>query len=149
MYRTNTCNELNKDFEGKIVKLAGWVHRRRDHGGLIFIDLRDGYGLTQIVFDPENKDSFEIGDKCRSEFVLEIEGKVRMRPDGQTNENLETGAIEILVEKAAILNSAKTPPFEVDQDKEVSEELRLKYRYIDLRRERLHKNIMLIILFIL
>lgn len=141
MYRTHTCNELNKKSDGEVVKLAGWVHRRRDHGGLIFIDLRDGYGLTQIVFDPKNNESFKIGDECRSEFVLEIEGKVRLRPEGQTNENLATGEIEILVEKAAILNRAKTPPFEVDQDKEVSEELRLKYRYIDLRRERLHKNI--------
>lgn len=141
MYRTHTCNELTAKNDGAKVKLAGWVHRRRDHGGLIFIDLRDGYGLTQIVFDPEFKNTFTIGDKCRSEYVLEIEGKVRKRPDGQTNENLATGEIEILVEKAAILNEAKTPPFEVDQDKEVSEELRLKYRYVDLRRERLHKNI--------
>lgn len=141
MYRTHTCNELTKKSDGEVVKLAGWVHRRRDHGGLIFIDLRDGYGLTQIVFDPDNSDSFKIGDKCRSEFVLEIEGKVRLRPDGQTNENLETGEVEVLVEKALILNEAKTPPFEVDQDKEVSEELRMKFRYVDLRRERLHKNI--------
>lgn len=141
MYRTHTCNELSTSNEGEKVKLAGWVHRRRDHGGLIFIDLRDGYGLTQIVFDPEQKDTFSIGDRCRSEYVLEIEGTVRKRPEGQTNKNLATGEVEILVEKAAILNEAKTPPFEVDQDKEVSEEIRLKYRYIDLRRERLHKNI--------
>lgn len=141
MYRTHTCNELSTDNDGEKVKLAGWVHRRRDHGGLIFIDLRDGYGLTQIVFDPEYKDTFTIGDRCRSEYVLEIEGIVRKRPEGQTNKNLDTGGIEILVEKATILNEAKTPPFEVDQDKEVSEEIRLKYRYIDLRRERLHKNI--------
>ncbi len=141
MYRTHTCNELSTKNEGEKVKLAGWVHRRRDHGGLIFIDLRDGYGLTQIVFDPEQEDTFTIGDRCRSEYVLEIEGTVRKRPEGQTNKNLDTGEIEILVEKAAILNEAKTPPFEVDQDKEVSEEIRLKYRYIDLRRERLHKNI--------
>jgi aspartyl-tRNA synthetase len=141
MYRTHTCNKLSTKNEGEKVKLAGWVHRRRDHGGLIFIDLRDGYGLTQVVFDPEQKDTFAIGDRCRSEYVLEIEGTVRKRPEGQTNKNLNTGEIEILVEKAAILNEAKTPPFEVDQDKEVSEEIRLKYRYIDLRRERLHKNI--------
>ncbi len=141
MYRTHTCNELTAQNQSKNVKLAGWVHRRRDHGGLIFIDLRDGYGLTQIVFDPENENSFNIGDECRAEYVIEIEGKVRQRPEGQTNKNLKTGEIEVLVEKAAILNKAKTPPFEVDQDKEVSEELRLKFRYIDLRRERLHKNI--------
>jgi len=141
MYRTHTCNELNIKNQSETVKLAGWVHRRRDHGGLIFIDLRDGYGLTQVVFDPDQKEVFGIGDECRSEYVLEIEGKVRKRPEGQTNENLKTGEIEVLVEKAKILNTAKTPPFEVDQDKEVSEELRLKYKYIDLRRERLHKNI--------
>lgn len=141
MYRTHTCNELRVEDEGKEVNLAGWVHRRRDHGGLIFIDLRDGYGLTQIVFDPENKETFQIGDDCRAEYVIEIEGKVRKRPEGQTNENLDTGQIEVLVTNAAILNTAKTPPFEVDQDKEVGEDIRLKYRYIDLRRERLHKNI--------
>lgn len=141
MYRTHTCNELKIGHDGKEVKLAGWVHRRRDHGGLIFIDLRDGYGLTQIVFDPEYKEAYEIGDTCRSEYVLEIEGTVRKRPEGQTNKNLETGKIEVLVTKAMILNTAKTPPFEVDQDKEVAEDIRLKYRYIDLRRERLHKNI--------
>jgi len=141
MYRTHTCNELTAKNEEEKIKLAGWVHRRRDHGGLIFIDLRDGYGLTQIVFDPEFQDTFTIGDRCRSEYVLEIEGKVRKRPEGQTNKNLATGEIEVLVEKATILNESKTPPFEVDQDKEVGEDLRLKYRYIDLRRERLHKNI--------
>jgi aspartyl-tRNA synthetase len=142
MYRTHTCNELTPKNDGEEVKLAGWVHRRRDHGGLIFIDLRDGYGLTQIVFDPEhNKDAYNIGDECRSEYVLEIKGNVRKRPEGQTNEKLATGAIEILVGKAAILNRSKTPPFEVDQDKEVGEEIRLKYRYLDLRRERLHNNI--------
>lgn len=141
MYRTHTCNELSSQDKSKKVKLAGWVHRRRDHGGLIFIDLRDGYGLTQIVFDPEYNEPFNIGDECRAEYVIEIEGTVRLRPEGQTNKNFKTGEIEVLVKKAAILNKAKTPPFEVDQDKEVSEELRLKYRYIDLRRERMHKNI--------
>ena len=141
MYRTHTCNELNKNDDGKEVKLAGWVHRRRDHGGLIFIDLRDGNGLTQVVFDPEHKNAYDIGDECRSEYVLEIKGQVRPRPEGQANKNLDTGEIEVLVTKAAILNKSKTPPFEVDQDKEVGEDIRLKYRYIDLRRERMHNNI--------
>lgn len=141
MYRTHTCNELKPEFEGQKVKLAGWVHRRRDHGGLIFIDLRDGYGYTQVVFDPSQKSAYEFGEKCRSEYVMEIEGVVRLRPNGQANSNLDSGEIEVLVEKAIILNESKTPPFEVDQDKEVGEDLRLKFRYIDLRRERLHKNI--------
>lgn len=141
MYRTHTCNELNTNNESDEVKLSGWVHRRRDHGGLIFIDLRDGYGLTQIVFDPEHKKAYEIGNNCRSEYVLEIKGVVRKRPEGMANKNLNTGEIEVLVTDAVILNESLTPPFEVDQDKEVSEDLRLKYRFIDLRRQRLHKNI--------
>lgn len=141
MYRTHTCNELSPSNEGKEIKLSGWVHRRRNLGGLIFIDLRDGYGFTQIVFDPENKESYEIGNQCRPEYVLEIKGKVQKRPDGMINKNIDSGAIEVLVEKALILNESKTPPFEVDQDKEVAEELRLKYRYLDLRRKRLHNNV--------
>lgn len=143
MYRTHTCSELRSSDEGKEVKLAGWVHRRRDHGGLIFIDLRDGYSYTQIVFDPnnDNKNAYNIGDECRSEFVIEIKGTVRKRPDGQTNKNIDTGKIEVLVTKAIVLNKSLTPPFEVDQDKEVGEDLRLKYRYLDLRRGRMHSNI--------
>jgi len=141
MYRTHTCSELRASDEGKEVKLAGWIHRRRDHGGLIFIDLRDGYGYTQIVFDPKSKEAYDIGNKCRSEFVVEIEGITRKRPEGQTNEDIDTGEIEVLVKKAIILNESLTPPFEIDQNKEVSEDLRLKYRYLDLRRSRMHSNI--------
>ena len=141
MFRTHTCNELSSSDEGKEVKLAGWIHRRRDHGGLIFADLRDGYGYTQIVFDPDNKEAYEIGNECRSEFVVEIKGKVRKRPNGQTNTDIDTGEIEILVKKAVILNTSKTPPFEIDQNKDVGEDLRLKYRYLDLRRHRMHTNI--------
>ncbi|MBA4336749.1 aspartate--tRNA ligase [bacterium] len=141
MYRTHTCSELRGSDEGKEVRLAGWVHRRRNHGGLIFMDLRDGYGYTQIVFDPENKDAYAIGDECRSEFVIEIKGLVRKRPEGQTNQNIDSGEVEVLVTGAYILNKSITPPFEIDQDKEVAEEIRLKYRYLDLRRGRMHKNI--------
>jgi len=141
MYRTHTCSELRASNEGKEVKLAGWIHRRRDHGGLIFVDLRDGYGYTQIVFDPSNKDAYDIGNECRSEFVIEIEGVVRKRPEGQTNKDIETREIEVLVTKALILNKSLTPPFEVDQNKEVGEDIRLKYRYLDLRRSRMHNNI--------
>ena len=144
MYRTHTCNDLSKKEDGKIVILSGWVHRRRDHGGVIFVDLRDRYGLTQIVSDPVNhKKAHDAMNDVRHEFVVSVSGKVRMRPDGQANKNLTTGEIEVLVTDVKILNPAKTPPFEIDQENEVSEELRLKYRYLDLRRERLKNNIFL------
>jgi aspartyl-tRNA synthetase len=144
MYRNFTCNELNDKNDGDSVILAGWVHRRRDHGGVIFIDLRDRYGLTQIVSDPELfSDAHSLMDTVRSEFVLRIEGIVRLRPNSQYNESLDTGKIEVLVNKVEILNTAKTPPFEIDQDKEVGEDIRLTYRYLDLRRERMKNNIIL------
>ena len=144
MYRSHTCNELTeKNIDSEVV-LSGWVHRRRDHGGVIFVDLRDRYGLTQIVSDPvDYSQAHNLMDNARSEYILKITGKVRNRPDGQTNPKLNTGAIEVLVTKAEILNTSKVPPFEIDQDKEVGEELRLKYRYLDLRRQRLKNNIIL------
>lgn len=142
MFRTSTCGDLSQSQIGQTVNLSGWVHRRRDHGDLIFVDLRDRYGLTQIVFDPNNSPKVHnIAEEIRPEFVIQIEGVVRDRPEGQINQNLKTGAIEVLVNKVEILNKAKTPPFEIDQDKEVSEELRLKYRYLDLRRDRMKNNI--------
>lgn len=144
MYRTFTCGELTDKNVGEEVVLSGWVHRRRDHGGVIFIDLRDRYGLTQIVSDPENfKKIHDLMDQARPEYVLKITGKVRLRPGSNANSNMSTGAIEVLVTAAEILNESLTPPFEIDQDKEVSEELRLKYRYLDLRRDRLSSNIVL------
>ncbi len=144
MYRTNTCNELNKNHLNKTVILSGWVHRRRDHGGVIFIDLRDRYGLTQIISDPiKYKNAHDEMDKIRPEYVIKIEGKVLGRPKGQENSNLDTGSIEVLVQKIEILNPSKTPPFEIDQEKEVNEELRLKYRYLDLRKNKLKNNIIL------
>ncbi|MBN2087681.1 aspartate--tRNA ligase [Candidatus Peregrinibacteria bacterium] len=144
MFRTNTCGDLTAKDEGKTVTLSGWVHRRRDHGGIIFIDLRDRYGLTQIVFDPEfNKPSLDTADKVRPEFVIQITGEVRKRLEGQNNKNINTGEIEIYVNEIQILNEAKTPPFEIDVEKGVNEELRLKYRYLDLRHERLQNNIIL------
>ncbi len=144
MLRTKTCNQLTAKNTGEDVVLCGWVHRRRDHGGVIFIDLRDRYGLTQVVSDPEDfAEAHKIMDQSRGEYVLKVEGIVRHRPDGQTNESLTTGEIEVLVKKAEILNPSLTPPFEIDQDKEVGEDLRLKYRYLDLRRERLKSNIIL------
>ncbi len=144
MYRSHTCGELSDKQVGEEVTLSGWVHRRRDHGGVIFIDLRDRYGVTQITSDPiEFKDAHNVMDGVRSEFVLKITGTVRLRPGDNANPNMATGMIEVLVTEAEILNAAITPPFEIDQDKEVSEELRLKYRYLDLRRDRLKGNILL------
>ncbi|HAU39721.1 TPA: aspartate--tRNA ligase [Candidatus Peregrinibacteria bacterium] len=142
MYRTHTCGQLNIENKGQKVILSGWVNRRRDHGGLIFMDLRDRYGFTQVVFDPSNdKDSHTSVEAVRPEFVIKIEGVVRSRPKGQENADLATGEIEVLADKIEIISRAKTPPFEIDQDKPVNEELRLKYRYLDLRRARMQRNI--------
>src|SRR3989339_1727930 len=142
MYRTHTCGVLTTSEKGQKVTLSGWVNRRRDHGGLIFIDLRDRYGLTQVVFDPSsNKDAHIEAEAIRPEFVLKVEGIVRLRPKGGENTNMKTGEIEVLGDKVEIISRAKTPPFEIDQEKEVSEEIRLKYRYLDLRKERMQRNI--------
>lgn len=142
MYRTHTCSELRPSHEGQTVTLSGWVHRRRDHGDLIFIDLRDRYGLTQIVFNPaENAAAHKIAEEARPEFVLKVTGKVSIRPQGGENKEMATGAIEVAISEAEILNKSKTPPFEIDQNKEVNEETRLKYRYLDLRKERMKNNV--------
>jgi aspartyl-tRNA synthetase len=142
MYRTHRNNELNKLNIGEKVTLSGWVHHRRDHGGVIFIDLRDRYGLTQIVTDPEKfAPAHEQANLVRPEFVIKITGVVRERPEGQANPNLESGEIEVLIHDFQILNQSLTPPFEIDHESYVNEELRLKYRYLDLRRERMKKNL--------
>ncbi|MCK5017760.1 MAG: aspartate--tRNA ligase, partial [Candidatus Peribacteraceae bacterium] len=112
MLRTHTCGDLNTKFADKNITLCGWVHRRRDHGGLIFIDLRDRYGFTQVVIDPSNKDVFALAETVRPEWVLKIEGKVRNRVDGAQRKENPTGEIEVLVEKMDVLNESKTPPFE-------------------------------------
>ena len=144
MYRSHTCNDLSTKLIGEKVTLSGWVHRRRDHGGIIFIDLRDRYGLTQIVFDPDvDKEAFALADKVRPEYVLKVSGEVKRRLEGQDNKNMNTGEIEVYIHDIEILNDAKTPPFEIDVEKTVNEELRLKYRYLDLRHERMQKNIIL------
>lgn len=144
MYRTHTCNDLRTTDEGKEGTLAGWVHRRRDHGGLIFIDLRDRYGITQVVFDPRaGQAAHETASTLRAEFVIQVTGKVRLRPSGMENKNHSTGNIEVLGHAITILNPSKTPPFEIDQDKEINEEMRLQYRYLDLRRERMRNNIVM------
>ena len=143
-FRSNSCNDLTSKEDGQEVKLVGWVDRRRDHGGLIFIDLRDRYGITQIVTDPElSGAAHAILEKVRPEWVLQIVGKVRARPTGQENKKMATGEIEILVNEVKVLNEAETPPFEISEENDENEEIRLKFRYLDLRRKRLQKNIVL------
>ncbi|MDQ7009368.1 MAG: aspartate--tRNA ligase [Candidatus Gracilibacteria bacterium] len=144
MLRTHKCNELSSKNVGEEVVLSGWVSNRRDHGGIIFIDLRDRYGLTQVVFDPkDSKDSWELADTFRSEYVIKATGTVRARPEGQANPNMKTGEIEIIINKEVeILSKSKTPPFELDGHGDLAnEEIRYKHRYIDLRRAKALENI--------
>jgi aspartyl-tRNA synthetase len=142
--RTHTCGELTEQNVGGKVVLNGWVDRRRDLGGLIFIWLRDRYGITQIVFEPDiNKDSYELAKKLRSEFVVSVEGKVRKRPADAINDELVTGKIDVLADELIILNEAETPPFAIKDETDAFEDLRLKYRYLDLRRPALQKVLLL------
>jgi aspartyl-tRNA synthetase len=142
--RTHDCGELKERNIGEKVVLNGWVDRRRDLGGLIFIWLRDRYGITQIVFEPDiNKEAYELAKKLRNEFVVSIEGKVRKRPDNAVNKELNTGEVDILADKIIILNESETPPFAVKDDTDAFEDLRLKYRYLDLRRPALQKVLLL------
>lgn len=140
--RSHTCGELKKKDDAAEAILMGWVHNRRDHGGLIFIDLRDRYGLTQVVFDPDLLNDFQKAKDLRGEYVIAIKGKIRKRPEGMHNPNLPTGDIEVAAHELKVLNKAKTPPFEIDENIEVSEELRLKYRYLDLRTQNMQKNML-------
>ena len=141
MLRTHNCGELREKHIKKKVKLCGWVKSYRDHGGVIFIDLRDRYGLTQIVFDPShNKKSHKIGDTLRREWVIQANGKVRSRGKLK-NPKLQTGAIEVLADSVEVLNKSLTPPFEIEDRNDVNEDLRLKYRYLDLRKPTMHNNI--------
>jgi aspartyl-tRNA synthetase len=141
MFRTHTCGELTIKDKGKKVKLAGWVNSRRDHGGLIFLDLRDKYGITQCTFNPKNKEAFQMGDKVRPEFVVLIEGKITSRPAEMVNKKIKTGEIEILIDKLDIFSKSKVPPFEISDRIKAGEEIRLKYRFLDLRRKKLQENI--------
>jgi aspartyl-tRNA synthetase len=141
--RTHRCGEVTEHHLNQEVDLCGWVHRRRDHGGVIFIDLRDREGLVQVVFDPDYADAFSLAETVRSEFVLKIHGKVRPRPEGTENTNLTTGRIEVLATALEILNRSETPPFPLESEVEVSEETRLRYRYIDLRRPLMQQRMRL------
>jgi aspartyl-tRNA synthetase len=132
--RTHTCGELNAAHLEQEVVLCGWVHRRRDHGGVIFVDLRDREGVVQVVIDPDQPEAFRLAESVRNEYVLKVHGRVRRRPAGTENANMPTGAIEVFGTGLEILNKAETPPFPIESDIEVNEETRLRYRYIDLRR---------------
>ena len=140
--RTHFCGELNKSHVGTEVNLCGWAHRRRDHGGVIFIDLRDKKGLAQIVIDPDTPEAFQAGEAIRNEFVLQVTCKVRLRPEGTVNKNLPSGEVEMLASEVEILNTSLTPPFMLD-DETISESVRLESRFIDLRRDTMQKNLRL------
>ncbi len=132
--RSHYCGDLRASHDGETVRLCGWVHRRRDHGGVIFLDLRDRTGLVQVVFDPDTEEAFALADKVRGEYVLQLEGRVRLRDESVRNPRMDTGDIEVLGLSLTILNEAQTPPFELDEYSAAGEEVRLKYRYLDLRR---------------
>lgn len=142
MYKTHTCGELRRENIGQFVKLAGWVHRRRDHGGVTFLDLRDRFGLTQVVADPARSlDAHRALAEARNEWVIQVEGVVQKRPEGAENANLPTGDIEVEVSRIKVLNPAKTPPFAINKEEDIEENSRLRYRYLDLRRERMRHNL--------
>jgi aspartyl-tRNA synthetase len=139
--RTHYCGDINASLDGQEVEVAGWVHRRRDHGGVIFIDLRDRSGLLQVVCDPDTEALFALAERVRSEFVLKVKGRIRPRPEGTINPNLPSGEVEMLALELEILNASETPPFHHDENP--SEELRLQYRYLDLRREEMTRRLLL------
>ncbi len=139
--RTHYCGDINETLIDQTVTFCGWVHRRRDHGGVIFLDVRDREGLVQVVFDPDTVDAFNTADSVRSEFVVQIAGRVRGRPEGTTNENMKTGMIEVLGKEINVLNKAATPPFPLDGYTDVGEDVRLKYRYMDMRRPEMQDKL--------
>jgi aspartyl-tRNA synthetase len=138
-YRTHTCGELRREHVGQTVRLSGWVNRRRDHGGLLFIDLRDHYGLTQCVVEPDAK-AFALADQARSEWVITVTGRVVERIEGTVNPDLPTGEVEVRINEVAVQSRAQELPLPVFGDLEYPEDTRLKYRFIELWRERLHRN---------
>lgn len=139
--RSHYCGDLRKEHVGEEITLNGWVHRRRDHGGVIFLDVRDREGLTQVVFDPDREESFALADSVRNEFVIEVRGLVRDRPEGTVNPDMPTGEIEVLGKELVILNKAETPPFQLDEHQQVGEDVRLRHRYIDLRRPEMQDKL--------
>jgi aspartyl-tRNA synthetase len=143
MMRSHYCGQLNESLDGQEITLCGWVHRRRDHGGVIFLDIRDREGLAQVVFDPDRAETFAKADRVRSEYVVKITGKVRLRPAGAVNPNMASGAIEVLGYELDVLNEAETPPFPLNEYTDVGEETRLRYRFVDLRRPEMAEKLKL------
>lgn len=141
--RTHYCGAINEKLEGQEVTLCGWVHRRRDHGGVIFLDVRDREGIAQVVFDPDYQESFQLADRVRSEYVIQVTGKIRMRPEGTHNPNMVTGKVEVLAKSLVVLNQAETPPFPLDEYSDVGEDVRLRYRFLDLRRPEMANKLRL------
>jgi aspartyl-tRNA synthetase len=139
--RSHYCGELNEKLIDQEVNLCGWVHRRRDHGGVIFLDVRDREGITQVVYDPDTVESFAVAEGVRNEFVIQVTGRVRLRPEGTMNEDMPTGKIEVLGKQLTVLNAANTPPIQLDEHSDVSEDIRLRYRYIDLRRPEMAERL--------
>ena len=139
--RSHYCGQIDASLVGQDITVTGWVHRRRDHGGVIFVDLRDREGLLQVVFDPDEPDMFAEAERIRGEFVLQVTGRVRPRPEGTVNPNMTTGEVELLALELTTLNDSATPPFH--HDEHANEELRLKYRYLDLRRPEMLANLRL------
>jgi len=137
--RTHYCGEVGESLTGRTIEVAGWVHRRRDHGGVIFVDLRDRSGLLQVVFDPDMPESFQLAERLGREYVIQVQGKLRPRPAGTANPHLLSGQVELLAQQLVVLNPSATPPFTLDE--EVNEELRLKYRYVDLRRDVMQERL--------
>ncbi|MBY4675302.1 aspartate--tRNA ligase [Marinobacterium arenosum] len=138
--RSHYCGDLRKEHIGEDVVLSGWVHRRRDHGGVIFLDVRDREGLAQVVFDPDREESFALADSVRNEYVIEIHGTVRNRPEGTVNADMPTGEIEVLGKELVILNKSETPPFQLDEHQQVGEDVRLRNRFVDLRRPEMQQK---------
>lgn len=141
--RSHYCGQLDETLVDQTVTLCGWVHRRRDHGGVIFLDMRDRDGIAQVVVDPDTVEAFATADRARSEYVLRISGRVRLRPEGTQNPKMPTGMVEVLAKEVEVLNTAATPPFQLDEHGKVGEEVRLKYRYIDLRRPEMIEKLRL------
>lgn len=139
--RSHYCGDLRTEHIGQDITLSGWVHRRRDHGGVIFLDVRDREGITQVVFDPDREASFALADSVRNEYVIEVQGLVRARPAGTENPDMATGAIEVLGKELVILNKADTPPFQLDEHQQVGEDVRLRNRFIDLRRPEIQRKL--------
>ena len=139
--RSHYCGEFDASHVGEEVEVAGWVHRRRDHGGVIFLDIRDRTGIVQVVFDPDTEESFATADRVRNEFVLHMRGRVRPRPEGTVNPEMATGEIEVLGKTLTILNASQTPPFQLDEHSEAGEDIRLRFRYLDLRRPEMQQRL--------